>query len=1374
MLGKKTSNNSKSRRSQQGRKSRKLQLEKMCKREMLAADLGLVDEGLQGELLSSMQTSVNQAVFSQEAPLIGNQLAEAGGPGQFLTELKDDLATLQLESGVSVADTQAALAQALEGKIAETGITVTENADSTEVLFQIPVRFTKQALGDADLGLGNDSTVDVLLNNEDSVDVNLVYELDLQFGVRELNDGSSEFFFVTDEADEITVRVDAALQENFGHGDAGTAKGKMGVFIGEFRAKDSDSSFTGTYTIDLQDPNQDGFLVSSEFADVSSSGKLTGNGLVRLHAEGSFLPTVEGLSRDSLFNLAVTNVVEVNYNFVDATTQGTNSPEQVAVDIEFQDTRLDLGTFYRDFVDPLLTSIRDVMMPVKPMVDFLTDPIPGLAQFTDLTFLDVAEKAAEKLPDSKGRDEALRNIDRAQTVIGLMNRLLDYKTPGTGDLNDTTKNLGNVKANFEHKFGEQKKQDERSKLEQLKNITHEQKESDKKRTKFEADFEGDISMPLFSQGDTLIRLLQGDASTSLVTADLNFDLSAIKYEYTAPIAALAFLANGEFRFELTAGLDLGIGFDARGIADFTDSLDFTDMEAFEESKRQNSFLLDRGFYVDDNNPHQVEDGNVSQIVSAATEQPEAYVRAKASVGGSLGPDWKVLTAKAGLLGTLSADINVDLNDLPDTLRQSEWVDPMTPTRPSDPEGWTYDGHIRLDEINQIIDYDPASLINASGQLVIGADAFAQVSIAGLDLIDVETTLVEMPLVDFNIAKPNDADIIENQKTDVVLGAMDQSGNLVVHAGASASLRQGIDATPTSAADENFRVRSLGEDEHGHRVQVIYWFKQGGVRKSFSQTFEGVQNVTIDAGSGDDQLVAEPGTMVPVHFIGGSGNDTLVGGKVSDVLEGSSGEDEIRGGSGDDTIRGGSGDDNLFGGTGGDSIYGDEGDDNIYGESGADFAYGGDGEDTIRGGTGNDMLRGGNHDDVIHGEEHSDVLFGDAGEDWLHGDSISNFITQAPRSQGAGHDEIHGGTSDDKLQGGFGNDELNGDSGKDELWGQGGSDHLKGGSGDDELNGDYSDVVNAFASSTGNDTLEGDSGNDRLRGGPGHDTLRGGDGEDKLYGQSGHDNLDGGNDNDLVYGDSVVTVGSGGADTVRGGAGDDKLHGGPGHDSMYGDSGADKIYGESGDDYVRGGTGNDKIYGDAVVNVTGGNDRLYGDDGDDSIHGGWGNDSIYGGNHNDYLQGDGGNDYVNGDGGNDRVYGGIGHDRLYGGSGHDKVYGSWGNDYLSGGSGNDYLSASFGDDRVYGGSGHDSIYGGWGSDRLYGDSGNDKMNGGLGKDRLYGGSGNDNLHGGRAAIDRDFAYDYLHGGSGYDTVNVSWYWFFGKKKEDRAVSAEKIV
>ncbi|MEZ6136520.1 MAG: hypothetical protein R3C53_16615 [Pirellulaceae bacterium] len=1277
---------------------------------------------------------------------------------------------MSISAGASVADTKAALETALSGKIGETGITVTGQDGDSEVRFQIPVTLTRTDKMDLDLGLGKDSVVDVLLGNENAVDVGLSINLNLEFGVRERADGSSEFFMVTANHGEVTVAIDATLNEL---SDAAT--GRMGVFVGKFTSHEDGSIFQGTYTIDLADPNQDGLLVEDEFGRAIVTGKLSGDGQVHLDAEGSFLPNVEGMNSDSLFNLAVTNKVTVNYDFNAATTQGSNSTEQVDVGVEFSDTRLDLGTLYRDFIDPLLSGIRNVIMPVKPVVDFLSDPIPGLSEFTDLTFLDVALKAAEALPKSAKRDEALRQLDRAKSTIGLMNRLLDYQTPGTGELGDATKNLGSVKAKFQHEFGENV-EDSRSKKEQLKSISFSEPKEAKTKTSFEAEFDGDVSIPLLSDPQTLIGLLSGDAATSLFTADLNFELTAVKFEYTAPIAALAFLANGEFKFELSAGLDLGFGFDAQGISDFTQSLDFTDAETLKESKLQNEHFLERGFYVDDNNVHRVEDGKVSRIVGATTELPEVYVRAKASVGGSIGPDWKVITAKAGVLATLSIDVNLDLNDLPDTLPTSQWIDPYTPTRPEAVKDWTYDGHIRMDEIQEIIDYDPATLVNASGQLIVGADAFAEVSIVGIELLDWQTTLVEVPLMDFNIASPDDAAVIEKTNPNVILGSVDGNGVLTVFAGSNAGRREGITHAKSGAAEnENFRVRSLGETDQGHRVQVIYWFKDNsGVRRSYNQTFTNVALVDIDAGSGNDQLMAEPGTNVPLRFNGGTGNDVIIGGRAADILQGYSGNDEIRGGGGNDRIEGGDGNDTLWGGTGDDSISGGYGEDDIFGEAGNDEIWGGDQVDTLRGGLGNDTLHGGGHNDVIYGEEGHDSIFGDAGNDWLHGDSIDNFITQSPRRQGAGNDSIHGGSGTDMVIGGYGNDRLFGDDGADDLYGEAGSDYLDGGSGNDSLWGDFSDFDNLFRTSHGNDELHGGSGNDWLRGGPGNDGLYGGADDDVLYGQGGDDTLDGEAGNDTVYGDNLIDI-TGGADTIRGGNGNDQLHGGPGNDSMDGGAGNDTVYGEAGHDVVRGGSGDDYVYGDAVIDFFFGWDTIYGDDGNDHLYGGWGDDTLYGGNHNDKMYGDAGRDRMYGGNGNDYMEGGIGSDWLYGESGHDTLYGGWDQDIVSGGDGNDYVHGGWGHDTLYGGNGHDRMYGDLGNDKMYGGAGNDTMDGGWGSDRLYGESGNDNLHGGRVPLfDQDFAWDYLHGGSGYDTINVSWYWFFGWHKEDQAVSGEKIV
>lgn len=1454
-----------SRSTKRGLLTRTMQLESLDRRQMLAADLGVIDEGLQGALFGTLQTHVNRDVLLAEAPLVGSQLAESEA-GQFLTAIERDLADLELESGsVRIADVEAAISNALAGKIGAAGLSVEGTDGDSEIRFKVPIQFTQSAKVNADLGLGENSNVDILLGNEDKVNVNVDVTLDLEFGVREKADGSTEFFVVTDNANELRIIVDADLMQDF---EGGT--GRMGVFIADFDAGQEASSFQGTYFVDISGGGADG-LSMDELGEVSVEGLLNGEATIHLDAAGSFLPTIEGMNKDSLFNLGVTTQVRIEYDFVDASTNVVDSTGKQtrvlgeAPEIHYENNRLDLGTLFRDFIDPVLSGIRDVIMPTKPVVNFLTDPLPVIGEFTDLTFFDAAQKAIDAMPNSARKVETQRSLDRAETVVKLMNRLIDYRTPGSEDLNDATKGLGSVAMKYQHVFESDDARDQREKQQQK--VKQQIKDRDFSFTKpsdadkepesikkFQADFQGDLSFPLLTEASAIAGLLAGDASTSLFAAELNFEIDFLKFEYTVPLAPLAFLVNGEFRFELEAGVDLGFGFDAQGVSDFTWSLDFSSQENFELSKSQNEHFLDRGFYIDDNNPNQIVDGsNVSRIVGENTEQPEAYMRAKASIGGSVGPDSKVFAAKAGILGTLAIDVNVDLNDLPDTLPPTEWVDPFTPTRPSNASDWTYDGHVRMDELSEMIDYDPASIVNATGEIIVGLDAIAKVAIGPWELVDFETNLSEVSLLNFDIAQANDAHIIEKHDDGVILGQRLEDGTVQVYAGNLANQRVGITHTAAgNGSNENFRVRTLRESTRGegHDVQVIYWFKDSsGIRRSYHQTFENVTRVSLDAGDGHDEIIAEPSSMVPMQFTGGTGDDVIFGGAANDVLNGGEGRDKINGAGGDDTIYGGGGIDTLSGDSGNDVIRGGDGNDQILGGTGNDQVWGDLGEDNIRGGDGDDQLHGGAQNDVIYGEAGADEIWGDAGEDWLHGDSISNILLLTPTKEGAGGDTIHGGDGRDEIRGGWGKDTLMGDSDNDLIYGEADSDLIRGGSGndtlygdawldawgwDDEIHGDsgndtlhggygddklygnagrdtlygegnsdylngggdgdtlYGDWVINVLPFAGNDTLVGDDGNDWLYGGPGNDRLHGGEHDDVLYGNGGNDTLAGDNGNDTLYGDNLIDLLGGGADTLSGGNGNDKLHGGPGNDSINGDGGDDTAYGEGGHDTVRGGSGNDLLYGDAVIDLVGGNDTIEGGDGADRLHGGWGNDTLRGGAGHDTLNGNGGNDRLEGGDHNDRLYGGLGNDNLYGGSGNDYMHGGWGHDYMSGSSGNDTMYGDLGNDRMYGGSGNDYVHGGWGNDSLYGDSGhdrvygdvgadylrggsgNDRLDGGLGGDRIYGDSGNDTLDGGRLLGGRDFARDYLHGGSGYDTIYVQWYWLFGWKKEETVVSGEKQI
>jgi hypothetical protein len=81
-------------------------------------------------------------------------------------------------------------------------------------------------------------------------------------------------------------------------------------------------------------------------------------------------------------------------------------------------------------------------------------------------------------------------------------------------------------------------------------------------------------------------------------------------------------------------------------------------------------------------------------------------------------------------------------------------------------------------------------------------------------------------------------------------------------------------------------------------------------------------IIIDAGDGNDSVVADPSVTTPLTLLGGAGNDTLVGGSGDDLISGGMGDDVMIGGAGDDTLIGvgGGTKDRLTGGAGYDSFW----------------------------------------------------------------------------------------------------------------------------------------------------------------------------------------------------------------------------------------------------------------------------------------------------------------------------------------------------------------------------------------------------------------------------------------------------------------------
>lgn len=309
--------------------------------------------------------------------------------------------------------------------------------------------------------------------------------------------------------------------------------------------------------------------------------------------------------------------------------------------------------------------------------------------------------------------------------------------------------------------------------------------------------------------------------------------------------------------------------------------------------------------------------------------------------------------------------------------------------------------------------------------------------------------------------------------------------------------------------------------------------------------------------------------------------------------------------------------------------------------------GGGGDDVLRSGVGDDSLRGEGGNDLIDPGQGVDTVDGGAGFDRLELDrsaSTQAFTINATQAASADGLTLADGTHIRNFEQlsvitGFGNDQIV-LSGATPL----GSDRFQTGAGDDALTltGRWLGPI-VWNADVGVDTLTLDlasyTGRVIATGGlvglfegaisPGTLTMTGVD-VMKVFGGAGDDLMTG-------LGGADTLIGNGGADLLQGAEGDDSVAGGVGNDQLLGGAGHDVVVGDDGHDTVNGGAGNDQLFG------TAGDDTLAGDEGDDSQNGGADNDQLRGGAGDDLLLGGEGGDTITGDGGNDRINGGDGTD-----------------------------------------------------------------------------------------------------------------------------------
>ncbi|PWR18616.1 calcium-binding protein [Zavarzinia aquatilis] len=217
------------------------------------------------------------------------------------------------------------------------------------------------------------------------------------------------------------------------------------------------------------------------------------------------------------------------------------------------------------------------------------------------------------------------------------------------------------------------------------------------------------------------------------------------------------------------------------------------------------------------------------------------------------------------------------------------------------------------------------------------------------------------------------------------------------------------------ADGGAGIDHLLLDLSDQTVAARFTLTTGRLTVGGSTTFEGIEALTFDGGSGADAVTT------------GNYADRLSGGDGNDTLKAGGGNDELRDGNGSDKLYGGAGDDMLIrtdeDGAGADVFDGQSGFDTlafaidsatgvtidlenralndglakgmtisnierIIGTDIADTIRGSAAAETFEGGYGSDILDGRAGDDVLRGGQGGDILTGGAGKDmFAYGDDV---------------------------------------------------------------------------------------------------------------------------------------------------------------------------------------------------------------------------------------------------------------------------------------------------------------------------------------------------------------------------------------------------
>jgi Ca2+-binding RTX toxin-like protein len=1341
-------------------------------------------------LLDNIKSSINNEVL-QGLPLFGNALGLANPIDQFFDGFKNQIISKlnALPGNGTVDEVKQALFDVL-GPTSTLKLLQDRTGDSQVTLDDIDIVLAPDGSNaEFKLKISKDTQPNVSLDENiglpalglkltGGVTPSLGFTLDLDFGV----DASSGFLLNTAASDkELTLNLDTKLKD--AANQPLSLDGSLGFL--KLKATDQSSEFKGEFNVDLK----------GALSSLSVDSKLTGGVNLNLDLQTNLGDDARLPSLRTDFKLGW------DFN-QDLNTGGKYSGSQPTV--AFDNVRLNVGSFFKDFTQPIFGTINNILEPIRPIVKVLqttlpilddfgkgfldkypTDPDgngPGQAGDGKVTFLDLVQLVQPDAP--LGFIDAVERLDEISQAVNQLSSGTDISLGsfqlGTGnDVRTADFSLKNVNLGF---------LPTRPVEDILSDFRTAAGASSAVDTFVDSIQQpGGLQFPILTDSTQAFKLLLGQDAEFF---KYDFPELGFKFEFSQFFPILGIL-GAELKGELGARVDLALGYDSSGLPRLAGS----DGKIGTQDDRPGAIF--EGFYIDNSpNPNGPANRESGAVLTAGIK---AFAAANVGI------------ASAGVGGGINSTLGVTLND---------------PT-PADNKLYFFE-------------FDPTCPFNVGGKIDAVLEAYIKINFFFFSYTK-HFDLASATLLDFAVGC-NDAERNDPLRNLGLAAVRDEA--LILSMGPNAGTRRfgavnGEGGQPGTDEAEVFRVIYKSGSADSPVVDVEAF--------SITREYSGFNIIRADGGVFGDTIDIDRRILTPVIARGGSGRDQLYGGGGNDDLQGNEDEDFVYGYEGNDTLDGGGGDDRVVGGVGADSINGGDGQDTTsYKESsdpngvrieladGVLRGFGGDAEgdtlisieqiegsrfsDTLNGDGSNNILEGLEGDDILNGNDGDDVLIGGPGRDRMDGGAGNDAVSYLTSFAGVSIDlrtgrafggdaqgeilisieNVQGSAFNDILIGTAADEILDGFSGDDQLTGGGGADVLIGGG---ELKDGRVPPSRATVSKDDFQKL-GDFGTDWAiyASSPEAVNVSLKEGRGKGFGPSNQGGGDG--RGDILIGIENLRGSSRYNDRLQGDAGDNILEGLGGNDDLLGDEGNDVLRGSSGADRIDGGGGIDLADYSAspeAVTVNLATNANFGGDAEGDRFGQFQEfllgeifvptsgrstvENLLGSDYADSLTGDSGNNDINpglSDSSTDVVDGGSGNDRLIidyssndigtgitggfaigsassgslsrnktpddGGGTLDAV--SFSNIerlYVVGTIQDDLIRGGADDDILLPGAGNDTIYGGRGNNRILTDEGNDVVIDQNDQDGKFSDDPN--------SSNLPFSQIDLDGGAGIDTLSI---------------------